>query len=143
MKPRYLYRVSVSIMTICVIVNIILAVYVVYKLRKPQVYNVIIPPAVPSVTNDVSTVALLSMIDDTDMKNSCALMSTNNYKLSYNYALVQGVRTAIFGAHPYIAGDRHAYGIISAIYPERIYLSNGDIISNANLQHWSDNHDNQ
>lgn len=141
MKPRYLYRVSASIMIICVIVNIILAGYVVYKLRRPQVYNVIMPPSVPPVTNDVSTVALLSNIYD--RQDTCALMSTNNYNLSYNYALVQGVRTAIFGVHPYIVGDRHAYGIISAIYPERIYLSNGDIISNANLQHRSDGHDNQ
>lgn len=49
---------------------------------------------------------------------------------SYHYCVVNGHRYAIMNGERYVTGKTTAYGVISEIYPERIFLTNGDFIEN-------------
>lgn len=134
MKPRYLYRISFAVMTSCIFCNVVLAGYVFFRLRKPQVYNVIVPPSIGSITNDLAFGSVSNVSSSVRVVENFE-SSTNHISLAYHYAIVQGVRTAIIGGYPYTSGDIHAFGVIKSIYPERIFLKSGDIIDNIYINH--------
>lgn len=137
MRPRTLYRLAVPLLAVGVVGNVALAFVVYSRLKSPMQYNirVVENSAVPAAPQALS----LTLPGDPLVSSNVHVVATEVhsspspprvYSLPFVYFEADGRRGAwCNGKYVYI-GDRHAYGVVTDIFPERIYLSNGDYIDN-------------
>lgn len=143
MRARRVYRLSIFILSSASIVNIVVAVRVMFALRNPVNYNfrIIEPPVFTNVTSSAVSFSRSIPGEPVDRvsdlsTNSAQLASFTNLQVqvaveSYHYMRIGGFPCMRLNGLNYSIGDRTAYGVISAIFPERVYLENSGYISNS------------
>lgn len=58
------------------------------------------------------------------------IIPPNLYNVYYDYFTLQGVRAIRMFERYYNEGSRTSYGIIKTIFPDKVFLENGDILVN-------------
>lgn len=138
MRPRLFYRLAVPVVAFGVAGNLLLCLVVFKRLKSPVSYNIkviesapvpemptalslTVPGEISPTSNNVGMVATPVMVNPTPPRA---------YSLVYHYMECDNNPIAWCNGRYLHIGDRHAYGVVVDIFPERIYLSNGDYIDN-------------
>lgn len=138
MRLKTIYRLTLPSLAVLAVCNTALAVYVFIKTRSPLNYNiqVIEPPRIefPTVTNELPQ-ARSGLIPHRHSASveTLAVPSPRmpeSWRMEYHYCVVGGKRVAVLNGVNVYEGDRHAYGVVRDIYPERIYFEGGNYIDN-------------
>lgn len=139
MRARWVYRHSLALCAGFALVNSVVAFRVWSLSRRPVEYNirVIEPPNVaPLEPLDAPSVDRLPIRSPqgADVSPVSApipeFQPPRSYRLRYYAFVVDSRPCASMSGRYYYEGDRHAYGVIRSIFPERIYLEGGDYIEN-------------
>lgn len=137
MRPRVLYKFAVPLLAVGVVGNVALCCFVYSRLKSPLQYNirVVEASAIPSPPQSLA----LTLPGDIPTNSAPSVVATpvqasplppRSYSLPYVYFEADGRRGAFVNGRYVYVGDRHAYGVVTDVFPERIYLSNGDYIDN-------------
>lgn len=137
MRARQVYRSSVYILGVSAAVNLFLCWRTWRVLRSPVSYsvNVVQPPVYTNVVLDaVGTFPGVRPVQTTNEAPQgvevSPVFSAKSWTCFYQYFVDGGRRGVFLNGRPYYVGDVHAYGVISEIFPERIYFASGDYIEN-------------
>lgn len=136
MKARTIYRCSLSVLSVLIAANGALALWVWNRLDSPVQFNVrvIEPQSFVAPTNVVETVkprkGLLPEMSETRSASMEMRPSVERWAMPYHYCIVNGRPLAYLNGVYVREGDRHAYGVIDMIYPERIYFAGGNYLDN-------------
>lgn len=137
MRARWVYRTSLAVLSAAAALNVAVAISVYRRAASPVAYNVRIvePPQAPSL--DLSPLPLPGTqsqsptIDPPGGGVSSSILSTpRRWAFSFQYFESGGRPGVMLNGRPYYVGDVHAFGVVSSIFPERIYFQSGDFIDN-------------
>lgn len=136
MKLRTIYRSSTWVLALLTALNLCLVVYVFFSLHHPLSYNikVVEPPAPVLPQLELKESSLKSVPDKPESPVVVAPVAVVHepyrWQHPYHYFVNNGRRGAYLNGTYVFEGDRHAYGIIRDIFPERIYFEGGNYIDN-------------
>jgi hypothetical protein len=137
MKPRSLYRLGTFSIVAASFFNFAVGGCALFRFRRPLdvhiSYNQLSPPVferVPETTNDNIRISFSDVAGAAPSLPSAAVRS---YRLPFSYYHLGGRPYVRLGILDYTIGDLHAYGVIRAIFPERIVFDNGDYIDNTQI----------
>lgn len=137
MKARTIYRCSLSVLAVLTAANGALALWVWKRLDSPVQFNVrvIEPQSFAPPTNVVETVSVRKGLlpENVSIKTLPSEMTprVERWSMPYHYCVVNGRPLAFLNGVYVREGDRHAYGVVDMIYPERIYFAGGNYIDNS------------
>lgn len=137
MRARQVYRTSVYILGVSAAVNLFLCWRTWRVLRSPVSYsvNVVQPPVYTNVVLD-AVGPFPGVLPDPPTNQAPQAVDVfvppvpKSWVFGYQYFVDGGRRGVFLNGRPYYVGDVHAYGVISEIFPERIYFASGDYIEN-------------
>lgn len=136
MRARVIYRISLGALSVMTGANCVLAIWVWRKLSRPIQYNVRVidtpkyTPPTNSIPSVVARPGLLPETTQTPQQTLEAPPRVERWQLPYHFCIVNGKPLAYLNGVYIREGDRHAYGIVDTIYPERIYFFGGNYIDN-------------
>lgn len=138
MKARTVYRLSVLFNSLSFVVLVGVSFRVLQLSRSPVEYhiNIVEPPVYTNsftspVEKDLSfPPTVLSRPPSVSSNFVTSSFSPSVYRLPYSYYVSGRPCFNLFGVD-YTVGSVHAYGVVSSIFPERVYFSNGGYIENS------------
>lgn len=137
MKARRVYRLSMVVISIAAVVNVVVAVRVLFALRNPVSYNfrIVEPPVItnyfPLAVGNNLPGSPVEQLPAVDVSSNVVTHATNSFVEvaveAYHYMRILGEPSFRLNGFNYRVGDDCVYGRILRIYPERVYLDSGYI----------------
>lgn len=142
MRARLYYRFSSIALTVCAVLNFALAIYVfsvagdaavVTNVRVIEPHQITFPTnSLPSFPSSPPGFSSPSSSVAPDFGRVQSAPEVHSYR--YDYFVSYGRPGAYLNGRYLYVGDRTAFGIVSDVFPERLYFSDGSYIINLALE---------